>query len=40
MLSHGLQDFHGRKLMITPSRAADKPGIEFLELRWESFVAS
>ena len=40
MLSHGLQDFHGQKLMITPNRAVDKPGVEFLERRWESFVAN
>ena len=40
MLAHGLKDFHGRELMHVPRRAADRPGIEFLEQRWSAFLAA
>lgn len=40
MLAHGLKDFHDRELMHVPRRAADRPGIEFLEQRWEAFVTA
>ena len=38
MLRHGLQDMHGRALML-PRRAADRPSREALATRYEQFAA-
>ena len=40
MLAHGLQDFHNQPLLHTPRRAADMPGVEYLERRWAEFAAA
>lgn len=40
MLAHGLKDFHDQPLLYTPSRAVDMPGTEYLEQRWEGFLAA
>jgi putative restriction endonuclease len=40
MLTHGLQDFHNRRLLHTPKRTRDLPGTEFLERRWAEFEAA
>lgn len=37
MLAHGLQAFHNQKLLVTPPKADDRPGQEFLEERWSAF---
>jgi len=39
MLRHGLQEMHGRSLML-PSKAADRPSVERLEQRFAEFLAS
>lgn len=36
MLRHGLQEVHGSTLSV-PTRAADRPGVELLEIRYEEF---
>lgn len=37
MLLHGLQGFQGGKLLVVPTRAAQKPNSEFLAERYEAF---
>ena len=36
MLRHGLQECHGNRLLI-PRRSEDRPGAEFVEIRYEQF---
>lgn len=40
MLRHGLQECHGRRLAVVPRRAPDRPGVEYLEERFELFRAA
>lgn len=40
MLRHGIQEFHGRQLMVLPQRAAEKPDPALLEERYEEFLAA
>ena len=40
MLAHGLKDFHGKELLYTPRDLAHMPSTEFLEQRWEGFLAA
>lgn len=37
MLQHGIQATNGSRLLVVPRRAEDRPGDEFLELRFEEF---
>ena len=37
MLRHGLQDLHGRPLMVVPRAEADRPRTEFLRERYQLF---
>lgn len=37
MLRHGLQDLHGSRLMVLPTRKTEKPDPEYLALRYEAF---
>ena len=37
MLKHGIQAADGSRLLVVPRRAADRPGTEFLEQRFEEF---
>lgn len=39
MLRHGLQDLHGRPLLVVPRRPADRPNAEFLGQRYHLFQA-
>jgi putative restriction endonuclease len=38
MLRHGLQEFHGQRLRVVPSRTADQPDPERLAIRFEKFL--
>lgn len=38
MLRHGLQEFHGKKLMVLPERRTEKPDKLLLEERFQSFL--
>jgi putative restriction endonuclease len=40
MLLHGLQGFHDGELGVLPTRRAERPSTEFLERRWERFLAA
>ena len=40
MLLHGLQGFHGGLLGVLPTRRPERPSTEFLEKRWERFLAA
>ncbi|MHB1527568.1 MAG: HNH endonuclease [Candidatus Dormibacteria bacterium] len=40
MLRHGLQDLHGRLLMVVPRAEADRPRAEFLRERYQLFKAA
>ncbi|MHB8332189.1 MAG: HNH endonuclease, partial [Candidatus Dormibacteria bacterium] len=40
MLRHGLQDLHGRLLMVVPRAEADRPRAEFLSERYQLFRAA
>jgi len=40
MLRHGLQDLHGRRLMVVPRAEADRPKAEFLSERYQLFRAA
>lgn len=40
MLRHGLQECHGRPLTAVPRRRPDRPDADFLEERFELFVAA
>lgn len=40
MLLHGLQEAHGRRLMVLPHRVADRPDPARLEERYEAFRAA
>lgn len=40
MLRHGLQEHHGRALMTVPTRRADRPDPDRLELRYSRFRAA
>jgi putative restriction endonuclease len=40
MLLHGLQDLHGRKLLVVPQRKADRPNRDFLDERYQLFRAT
>lgn len=40
MLRHGLQEFHGQPLRVTPERKAARPSRAFLEARWDRFKAA
>ncbi len=37
MLRHGLQELQGNKLLVVPSRRAQRPNAEFLAVRYEQF---
>lgn len=37
MLRHGLQELQGKKLLVVPSRLAQRPNAEFLAVRYEQF---
>lgn len=39
MLRHGLQEVHGRSIVL-PSRSLDRPRREFLQRRWDQFLAA
>lgn len=36
MLKHGIQEMHGRKILI-PSKAKERPNVEALDFRFQSF---
>jgi putative restriction endonuclease len=38
MLLHGFQELHSKALVVLPSRSADRPGREFLEVRYKRFL--
>ncbi len=38
MLRHGIQEFHGEKLMVLPRRRAERPDPELLEERFQAFL--
>ncbi|MGN6781574.1 MAG: HNH endonuclease [Marmoricola sp.] len=38
MLRHGLQEFHGRKLMVLPERRTERPDRSLLEERYDAFL--
>jgi len=38
MLQHGIQGFHGRRLMVLPERRRDQPDRSLLEERFEAFL--
>ena len=40
MLRHGLQDFHGARLVVLPRRPDDQPDPVRLEERYEQFRAA
>jgi putative restriction endonuclease len=40
MLLHGLQAFHNARLLVTPAKADEQPGQDFLEERWSAFRAA
>ncbi|MCA9238779.1 MAG: hypothetical protein KDA37_01200 [Planctomycetales bacterium] len=38
MLRHGIQDFHGKDLMVVPRRRSDRPDRALLEERYQTFL--
>lgn len=38
MLRHGIQEFHGKKLMVLPKRQSDRPDRSLLEERFQAFL--
>jgi putative restriction endonuclease len=38
MLRHGIQEFHGKKLMVLPRRRAERPDPTLLEARFQAFL--
>lgn len=40
MLRHGIQEFHGRKLMVLPTRRNERPDRLLLEERYERFTSA
>lgn len=40
MLRHGIQEFHGRQLMVLPRRPAEHPDRDLLDARFQSFLAA
>lgn len=38
MLRHGIQEFHGQKLMVLPERRNQRPDRQLLDARYQSFV--
>jgi putative restriction endonuclease len=40
MLKHGLQDLHGRPLLVVPKAFRDRPNVEYLQERYELFRAA
>ena len=38
MLRHGIQEFHGKPLMVLPERRKDHPDRLLLESRYEAFL--
>lgn len=38
MLRHGIQEFHGKKLMVLPERPGQRPDRRLLEARYQSFL--
>jgi putative restriction endonuclease len=40
MLRHGIQEFHGRTLMVVPQRRMDRPDRSLLAQRFQSFLAA
>lgn len=38
MLRHGIQEFHGKKLIVVPERRADRPDRLLLEERFSAFL--
>lgn len=38
MLRHGIQEFHGKKLMVLPQRRAERPDPTLLEERFQGFL--
>lgn len=40
MLRHGIQEFHGKKLMVLPERRTERPDRQLLEERYRAFLAA
>lgn len=40
MLRHGIQEFHGRSLMVLPKHKAQRPDRDALDLRYQQFLSS
>nr|WP_246416322.1 HNH endonuclease [Nocardioides luti] len=38
MLRHGIQDFHGKQLMVLPQRRSERPDRDLLETRYQAFL--
>ncbi len=38
MLRHGIQEFHGKRLMVLPDRRSQHPDSELLEARYQAFL--
>ncbi len=38
MLRHGIQEFHGKKLMVLPQRQTDRPDPSLVEARFQTFL--
>jgi len=38
MLRHGIQEFHGKTLMVLPQRRAERPDPSLLEERFQAFL--
>ena len=38
MLRHGIQEFHGKELMVLPERRTERPDRGLLEERFQAFL--
>lgn len=38
MLRHGIQEFHGKKLMVLPDRRGERPDPVLLDARFQAFL--
>jgi putative restriction endonuclease len=38
MLRHGIQEFHGKQLMVLPQRRTEHPDRLLLEMRFQAFL--
>lgn len=38
MLRHGIQEFHGKQLMVLPQRRTERPDRVLLEARFQTFL--